>query len=92
MSDNGDGPEEAEVHLPPVRPHPVPTAISFDGAVGPEMRYVIMVINTPLGESVFFLEPEVAFLVAKTMRSTAQAVLREPTPIVPVESKLIVPE
>lgn len=91
MTENGDGPEE-DVHRPPVLPHPVPTAISFDGAVGPEKRFVIMIINTPLGESVFFLEPEIAFLVAKSMRSAAQAVQREPDPIVPMKSKLIVPE
>lgn len=91
MSENGHGPEEQERGLPPILPQPVPTAFSLDIAVGPQKRYVIVNVHTPSGVAIYFLEPEIAFEVAKSIRSAAQAAMREPNVIVPVESKLILP-
>lgn len=92
MSTNGDhAAPEPDRRLPPVVPHPVPTAIALDLCVTPDKRYVILEVFTPSGTGVYFLEPEIAFAVAKNIRSAAQAVLREPDAIEPVTNRLVLP-
>lgn len=91
MSNNGDH-AEPDPRRPPILPQPTPTAFSLDLCVTPQKRYVILEVFTPSGMGTYFLEPEIAFAVAKNIRSAAQAVMREPDAIQPVENKLILPE
>lgn len=75
MTTNGDHPE-MERDLPPVMPQPTPTAFSFDLFAQGQKRFVILTVHTPSGQAVYFMEPEIAFGVAKNMRSAAQAVMQ----------------
>lgn len=90
MTDNGNHPEDRGP-LPPVLPAPTPTAFSFDIASTPTKRYVIFTVHTPSGVAVYFMEPEIAFGVAKQMRSAAQACMNQPIIETPNQG-LIVPE
>ena len=63
---------------PPVLPTPTPTAIQFELARMGENTYVVVNFYTNQGVSVFFLETEIAFMVAKQLRSAAQQSQHQP--------------
>lgn len=74
---------------PPVLPSPIPTAIQFELARnGVDQTFVVMNFYTAQGVSVFFLETEIAFAVAKQLRSAAQQSQHQ---IMPVENRLMIP-
>lgn len=84
-----DEPVTEHLPLPPVVPTPTPTAIKFELARGAEgQTYVVMESFTTTGCHVIFLETEIAFAVAKQMRSAAQQSQHQ---IMPVENKLLIP-
>ncbi len=59
--------------MPSVTPQPVPTAIQMASSMGPSgEKYVILTLTTPVGQNVYFFDPESADKIADALKETAR--------------------
>ncbi len=71
----GDPSTNGHVEAVGVAPAPVPTTFGVGRVSAPDGPLVLLQAQTPVGTAVYFLEPEAAVALARTLRAEGKAAL-----------------